>query len=193
MRFLLILLMSLSLAACGSPDQPAGEEPTGDETADDPLPDTVSENAAVILESDGLGLDQAGVIVRLAFEQADQATATSTLEAVLGEPTATETDLECGPGVLDSVSWDGLDVYFLDDTFAGWYLQEPQPAQMTTTEGVGVGSSRMEVEEAYDDATVEETSLGTEWSGGGVSGIFSGDTDDTTVEATWAGATCIAR
>ena len=39
--------------------------------------------------------------------------------------------------------------------------------------GVAVGSTRAEVEGAYA-LRVEETTLGTEFSGGGLSGVFSG-------------------
>jgi hypothetical protein len=54
--------------------------------------------------------------------------------------------------------------------------------------GVGVGSSRADLEGAHA-ISVEETTLGTEFTFGGVSGIL----DDGRVSSLWAGVSCNFR
>ncbi len=55
--------------------------------------------------------------------------------------------------------------------------------------GVGIGSKKADVDGVID-APVEETSLGREFTSGGLSGLY--DAKDV-VTALWAGSTCIAR
>ncbi len=55
--------------------------------------------------------------------------------------------------------------------------------------GVGIGATRADVD-AVIDAPVENTSLGREFTSGGLSGLY--DAKDR-VSALWAGSTCIAR
>ena len=40
---------------------------------------------------------------------------------------------------------------------------------------------------------VTQTTLGTEWSAGSLSGLLEGATDDSEVTAMWAGRTCLSR
>lgn len=183
MRLLVTLVLAMLLPACGSGGEPAdpGAELTADATAGD---------AVVLLEPDHVvvpGQDP------LQFDEADQDTATAALEAVLGAPTGDEFVAECPSGPVDAVSWGGLDLYFADGTLAGWYLDEPQPAGVSVSGGVGLGTTRNELEEAFADLTVEGSTIGTEWLGGGVSGTLSSDGEDGKVEVVWAGLTCIAR
>ena len=220
MRRLLPALLALVVAGCGSPTTtessappsvpaaptvglteapppdapPAPKAPqTPEATATAPAEDAAGD-VAVILRSDGLGFAvDADSVRQLPFERTDQQTAATALERALGTPTAQESGLECGPGPLDSLAWDGFSVYFLDGAFAGWYLSEPAPTLLTTAEGVGLGTTLDDLNAAYGDVSVQDSTIGIEWAGGGLSGILSEDTAAGAVEVIWAGANCIAR
>jgi hypothetical protein len=200
MRIVSILVLPVLLLGCGGDaDSAAAPTPTvgtdvDDDDGDDDLQGEPSGQALLVLYSDGLDASADGAPVdELTFSESDRATATAAVEAALGAPTASEAALDCGPGPLDSASWQGLDLYFSDGTFAGWYLQDPAPAVATTADGVGLGITRGELETLLDGVIVEETSIGTEWYAGDLSGTLTGDGDDATVDVMWAGATCIAR
>lgn len=188
MRSLLGLLITLALIGCG--DGSEGEPLPAEELETAP-PEAAA--AAVVLQAGGLEVSDAGETGRALEFAADREAVTGALTEALGAPSTEEADMECGPGTLDAMSWDGLDVYFLDSEFAGWYLQDPQPVELTTPAGIGLGSTRAELEESHDDVSVEASSLGTEWMAGGLSGTLAGDDEDAQIETLWAGATCIAR
>lgn len=102
---------------------------------------------------------------------------------------------ECGAGPIDFASWpDGLQLAFQDDLFVGWSVNGRQPGAeaFTTLAGLGVQSPRSVLDSAYV-ATVEETSLGTEFAAGGLSGLLDSDRPDARVETMWAGVSCTFR
>jgi hypothetical protein len=119
----------------------------------------------------------------------------SYLQRALLDPTK-EDEQDCAPGHLTSVRWPAVTAY-LDDgkNLAGWYVDTPA---LATDKGVRVGDTRAEVEAAYPNAQITETSLGTElWSPldgqgdvAGLSGVFDAAGK---VTALWSGATCVAR
>ena len=116
----------------------------------------------------------------------------SYLERALGDPVR-EDDQDCGPGRLHLISWPGLDVYLLDDRLVGWGVGDDQ---RKTDTGIGLGSSRAELQAAYPSVTFPESTLGEEFfvpptgqDTAGLSGVLEADE----VEALWSGATCVAR
>ena len=72
----------------------------------------------------------------------------------------------------------------------GWFLRD-DPA-ITTPAGVGIGSTREELEGAHQ-AEVMDSSLGVEFYSGGLAGLLNSSAPDGTIEALWSGMTCIAR
>lgn len=93
---------------------------------------------------------------------------------------------ECGEGPLDIATYPRVAVYFQEGRFVGW---SARGRGLTTMAGVGIGSKKADVDGVID-APVEETSLGREFTSGGLSGLY--DAKDA-VTALWAGSTCIAR
>jgi hypothetical protein len=88
----------------------------------------------------------------------------------------------------------GLDLYFIGGKFVGWYIDEGADASLKTMKGVGLGTTRKAFKEAYPAATIEESSLGTEYASDDAgSGIFASNRPDAKITAMWAGQTCIAR
>lgn len=85
----------------------------------------------------------------------------------------------------------GLTIWFVDDAFAGWAVRGPAPT-LTTVSGIGIGSSRDELESVYD-VRIFRSTLGIEFSAGGLAGLLESDLPDARITHLWAGQTCIAR
>lgn len=93
---------------------------------------------------------------------------------------------DCGEGPLDVASYPRIRLYFQEDRFAGWAARG---RGLTTMAGVGIGSTRREVDSVIV-APVSDTSLGREFTSGGLSGIYDAKG---VVTDLWAGRACIAR
>jgi hypothetical protein len=65
-------------------------------------------------------------------------------------------------------------------------------AQFRTTAGIGIGSTRRELDAAYQ-AEVAESTLGQEFTAGEIGGLLTSAAPDGRVEALWAGMTCHFR
>ena len=115
-----------------------------------------------------------------------------------GSPASTNRLDECGAGPLDQASWsDGLTLYFRDSKFAGWALGEEREAgdgkgAITTAAGIGIGSTRAELDAAYK-AEVFDSSLGTEFAAGELFGILEGTGPAAKITHLWAGTSCNMR
>ena len=113
-------------------------------------------------------------------------------------PASTNRLDECGAGPLDQASWsDGLTLYFQDSKFAGWALGGEREAgdgkgAITTASGIGVGSTRAELEAAYK-VEVFDSSLGTEFAAGELFGILDGTARQAKITNLWAGTSCNMR
>ncbi|MGI8611991.1 MAG: hypothetical protein ACR2KH_06965 [Sphingomicrobium sp.] len=113
--------------------------------------------------------------------------------AFRGAPAGTGTLEECGAGPLDQASWnDGLTLYFQDSKFAGWALGGDSKGTLATASGIGPGSTRAELESAYE-AKVFESTLGTEFAAGDLFGILDGKGAGAKVTHLWAGTSCNMR
>ncbi|MEB3359137.1 MAG: SH3 domain-containing protein [Synechococcales bacterium] len=102
---------------------------------------------------------------------------------------------ECGAGPLSFASWaDGLTLWFAGDRFAGWTVdgRRENAGRLTTISGIGPGSTHTELNQVYA-AEVFQSSLGTEFTAGGLGGVLSGSGQDARVETLWSGTTCIFR
>ena len=109
---------------------------------------------------------------------------------------------ECGAGPLKMAVWkNGLNLIFKEQQsnkewqFAGWYLGKAAGnlQRLTTMAGIGIGSSRQEMESAYT-IKVNKTSIGYEFStSSGLYGIFDGPGKNAKITDMWSGLTCIFR
>lgn len=196
------LLAGLVLAAACAPATGEKNEAAAPEinasaaAANQASPPAVNQAAAsldVAVEGEGLRLiDEASGSARpLPFGMPkDQLLAI--LEAFRG-PADGGTNEECGGGPLDYAVWaDGLTLYFQEGQFAGWALDERAAGAHATMSGIGPGSTRTELDAAYD-AEVEQSTLGTEFRAGEMSGILDGETPEARITAMWAGASCVFR
>lgn len=194
------------LAGCGSQSEPGANRSISFEgNADElimPSPAPIEVNVASAAEEAGPAVNLApdglsivlptGAARQVAFGM-PRADATRMIAAALGNPVEEGDDQECGAGALSFASFrEGLGLYFQDGKFAGWDLDGREGGRFATPAGVGIGSTRKQLESA-SAVTIEDSTLGIEFSAGGMSGLLS--TRDASGEITnlWAGVTCIAR
>ena len=124
-----------------------------------------------------------------------------TIEKVLKSKPAININSECGAGPLKMATWDnGLTLLFKKNKeswlFVGWAANEPkiQEMKLTTMAGIGVGSTRKEMESAYS-IKVSKTSLGSEFStqSDDLFGIFDGPDENAKITNLWSGISCNFR
>ncbi|MDG2534886.1 hypothetical protein P6144_14595 [Sphingomonas sp. HITSZ_GF] len=122
-----------------------------------------------------------------------KADAVKMLTAALGSPIEQAENQDCGAGSLGYAAFrDGLSLYFQDDKFAGWDLDGRENGKFTTGNGIGIGTTRKELE-AAGSVEVGESTIGHEFMMGDLSGLLSSAAPDGKVTNLWAGVTCIAR
>ena len=189
----------LALAACTPEREPSAEAPEpaaapAPRRATAPAPSKPSPLAKlpdVTVEGEGLRLLTGTSVRSLPFGMRREALL-AVLEASRS-PADSGTLSECGAGPLDYAAWaDGLTLYFQDGRFAGWALDERAEDAHATASGIGPGSTRQALDAAYD-ATVEQSTLGTEFRTGDLSGLLDGPGANARVTDLWAGVSCAFR
>lgn len=120
------------------------------------------------------------------------------------EPKSIGINTECGAGPLKMASWsNGLTLVLQEKKtstakewqFVGWYAGAPSGAapKIATMAGVGIGSTRAELEGAYAVKVVEST-LGQEFSTtSGLYGILDGPGQEAVITSLWSGTSCNFR
>jgi hypothetical protein len=200
---LLTLLLVWGSAGCdgvGNHQAPTADDaPTADEApaAGHTLPrdtssaagDPTESRAVLALEGEGLRVFDAssGSARPVPFgTPADEVL--RVLEIVQGAPPREQGEsADCGGSYA---TWErGPSVRFRGDRMVGWSVGEPGA---TTAAGVGVGSTRRDLEAAYV-VRLAHTSLGFEFSTGGLAGVLDGEGEDARIVALWAGEVCLAR
>lgn len=185
-------LLLLGLAACGS--EPARNESTANSAtaanASAPKPAPAQAAApAVVLEGSGLRIPSASPPRTLGFDLPEAATIEALTKALGRPPTERGSNEECGGGGMKFAAWEGeVTAWFLDGRFAGW----DSKSGLKTLEGIGIGSSRADLA-TLPGFEVEESTLGTEFRSGGLSGILASRAPDAKVTHLWGGATCVFR
>jgi hypothetical protein len=189
-------LLLLGLAACDSAptandaaaNSAANAAVTANASAAQP-PSAPVAAAPIVLEGAGLRIPGASPPRTLAFDMPEPATIEALTTALGRPPTELGENEECGGGGMKFAEWkDELTVWFLDGRFAGWDSE----GKLKTIEGIGIGSSRADVA-GLPGFEVEESTLGTEFRAGGLSGILDSKAPAAKVEHLWGGATCVFR
>ena len=152
----------------------------------------------IALDGDGLRLVSASGSTRALAFGAAESDVLSAATAAFGASTDRSTNQECGAGPLEFVSFQGgLLVNVQRGTFVGWTVRRAggpgaTGTRLTTMSGIGLGSTRADLESAYA-TKVAPSSLGVEFSAGGLSGILTSKADTASITDLWAGVNCIAR
>lgn len=149
-----------------------------------------------ILLIDGAVLADGSDASRVAFG----ASRTDTIAAVsrtLGQPKSVNAIDECdGSGVATTgADFGALMLFFQEDKFVGWEQRSAsENPYVGTPGGANVGTRRSELEAALGGApTVEQSSLGTEFGRGEISGLLASDRPDAAVQRLWSGTNCAMR
>jgi len=192
----------LIVAGCGTGPDAANEAGNGgaanDAAAPAPAPQSVpatvnaqqAQRAAVTLAPVGLALvDTAtGSSRMIAFGTPQQETL-DRVTAVLGPPGERADNGECPAGALHIATWPGrIAANFQDGRFVGWAAEDG--SELSTASGIALGSTRAELERAYQ-SNVQEGSLGWEFGAGELYGVLSGPEPNARIDALWAGTNCI--
>lgn len=165
---------------------PAPELPHASTTASSSMP-----AAKLALDGEGLRIFTvpAGTSRSVPFGLG-QAETLAMLTAVQGAPDRRLENLECN---ASSAIWlNGLTTWFAGNKFVGWSVRSPAPA-LATAGGLRVGATRAEVESGASVARIAESSLGEEFTAGGIGGLLESKGAHAHVTNLWAGDTCIAR
>lgn len=194
----------LGLAAC-APEEVANQGNAAPVAEEVPANVVTPENIATVnqaaAEGPGMALAPDGLMLvdmttgstrQIAFgtprEQAMQMVALA--EHAPGSESSND---ECGGGPLAFADYPGgLKLVFEDGKFAGWSVDERASSQYTTMNGIGVGSSRAELE-AAGDFEVRDTTLGHEFTLGELGGLLGAKGPTGKVTNLWAGMTCLFR
>lgn len=190
----LTLCTVIALGACDRSQPPAAPEPAPapvEKAAPAETPPVQSEGGLAI-EGEGLRIfDSQGAARALPFG-APQATVIAAVAASTGRPApSVTTNAECGAGPIQFAEFpNGLKLLFQDNIFKGWFIEE---AGLTTTDGMGVGSTRAAITQSRTIEMVAGSTLDGEFTSGEIGGILSDATAQAKVTSLHAGLTCFFR
>lgn len=188
----LALPVLLALGACEAEPGPTGNEAAdaaAPASAPTPAPAPPAARSPLVLEGAGLGIPDASPPRIVSFDTPKAATVEALTKALGRPPSELGENGECPGGALEFAAWkDEITIWFENGRFAGW----DNKGRLRTTGGIGIGSSRSEVAQLAG-MEVEESTLGTEFRAGGLSGILSSKAADARVTHLWGGATCVFR
>lgn len=164
----------------------ASADPSGSDTS------SASVQTTLGLDTQGLRLDDGGTDRVVEFG-ADRATVTGLLTRYLG-PVTTDELPECGQGPRTSLAAGELVTLFDGDSFVGWELRGSSEPPLLLPDGLGIGSTLAELQDAYQ-VSVEETTLGTEFftRDGQFGGFLDGTGPTATATRLSARETCYFR
>lgn len=164
----------------------------------EPSPTQTADNAGqpkLAIDPDGLRwfMPPTGAARPLPFGMT-QADTLSALERVRGKA-AKGTNADCGAGPVQYANWaDGLSLVFQNGRFAGWSLDGRAADGITTADGIGIGTTRAELDSAIGTPlVVRATSIGTEFTAGAYYGVFDGRVANSRITNMWTGVNCVAR
>lgn len=193
---LALLGLSLLITTTACTGETTAPAPTDAETPGETSMETPqSEEVGLILAGEGLQLVnlQTGSTTALAFDT-DMAPILDAVTQILGAPEEVGENSECPSGPLTIASWsNGLVLNADDNTFVGWGVRSGDGnPPLTTASGIGIGSTRQELEETYT-VEVVDSSLGVEFSAGDLFGLLTSPEPSGTVTDLWAGVACNFR
>jgi hypothetical protein len=162
--------------------------------------DSAADNAAVKLALSGEGLDlvsERGSVRHLMFGTPAPTVIDAITRTYGGIAPKRGRNEECGAGPLDMATWqDGLTVMAQHGRFVGWSVSRgPADADRggpATMAGIGLGSTRRELEAAYT-ADIHTTTLGEEFAAGNVFGVLDASGPSARITVLWGGTSCNFR
>ncbi len=185
MRFVILGLVALALAACDSGSVPSPTER---------LSETGGANQGVIVDGVEVRGDGLAAGAEAFFFSAGQNEVTAAVTKVLGEPIDINSNEECGAGAMDFTSFEGgLIVNFQQGAMVGWNLGRSETGSASKVAFAGdvqIGSRRETAQSTGGFVPFAESTLGEEFSLGSKIGGFI---EEDTVSMMYAGTQCFFR
>lgn len=204
-RFTLLTgTLLLTLAACGGG---AGNNAAGNATGNATNEAASATNGTAAANSQapaadgprvvlaGTGIIPAGDGSLIAFG-ASRTDVMAAAAGPLGRERALNAIEDCsGSGPAQAADYGALVLFFQQDRFVGWEQREAPARPLIATAGGGsVGNTRATIATGLGGPiTVEQSTLGTEFSRGDISGMLASDRPDAVVERLWSGMNCAMR
>lgn len=187
MRLGLVAFAMLGLAACDS-----GNVPTPTEQQTLRPPSTEAEAGTVALNGEGLSAGPEAFYFAAGKSEVETA-----LSGVLGEPTGSGTNQECGAGPMQFTEYaGGLTVSFMEGSMVGWFWRlpldgdPPAQAEISLVGDLQLGAPEAEARGAEGFDLIEESTLEGEFSlGDKIGGFLEGEQ----VSMLYAGTQCFFR
>ena len=143
----------------------------------------------LVLEGHGRRISGTAPGTEHPFDSPKAATIEALTKALGRPPGELGANEECGGGGLEFAKWKGeITAWFEEGRFAGWDSE----GKLKTPGGIGLGSSRADLA-PLRGIEIEESTLGTEFRSGGLSGILDSKAPNAKVTHLWGGATCVFR
>ena len=190
---------TIALLACeraGAPRRPVAAPDTSSASGSGASVDADAPAGGLRIALDGEGVRLIDAVTGsarpLGFGSAESV-AVAAATVALGAPRDRSSNSDCGAGPLDFAEFPGgLLLALQDHRFVGWTVRRTSGRQLQTMAGIGLGSTRAELESAYS-AKVERSSLGIEFYAGGLQGILESGAVSARITDLWAGTNCVAR
>lgn len=182
--------LSAAIVACS----PAQDDPNTDETVlSGPVAATVQPGTVQV---SGDGVSVSGPLGTYLAFNSQREPVEQELAKALGEPQARDSNDECGAGPMEFTTFTGgLTLNFQNGNLVGWFIQKGDGAvDITTAEGIGLGSAMTAVEAVYSVEMMEDSTLGSEFFTDEQIGGFLGKSDgNRVIESLYAGTNCFFR
>ena len=175
--------------------------PAADSAQDTGAASRAMTSAVLVLDGEGLRivLEPSGSARPIPFGESRASVVEQVSRLRNGQQPEMAENLDCRATVA---TWAAstLQLFFTPDAapqFIGWSLggrartDSTAPA-VTTASGIGIGSTRAALESAYV-ARVARSSLGVEFTAGGMAGLLASNAANAPIRNLWAGQVCLAR
>jgi hypothetical protein len=184
------LFAAFAATGCSNETKADAASPAAASPAAAPTPSAATASPTLTLEGFGLTVTPpaGGKPQRLRFG-GDQKATIAAVSAVLGKPSEQGTNSDCPSGPVQFAAWSkGLSANFAAGKFVGW----TGAVDLKTARAIGFGSTKAALVKAYHP-TFEETTLGTEFTVDGITGVMESDAEDAAISDLWSGMSCVAR
>jgi hypothetical protein len=180
MRFVFLAFASVALAACDSGTVPS---PADRQAGNTPVQEV--DMSLVAVHGDGLVAGAESF-----FFAAGQNEVNTALASVLGEPTESGENAECGAGPVEFATYPGgLTVHYQSGSFVGWNLSEAAD-NIVVDADVSIGTPLDNADDAPGFGMIEGSTLGDEFMVGNKLGGFL---EEGAVSMLYAGTQCFSR
>ena len=190
----LVFTSLIALAACDRSIETANDTtaPAGTPSEAAAPVTPAQQTSGLVIEGEGLRVfDAEGAARALPFGTPQESVITAVNIASGGPAPDQSTNEECGQGPVQFAQYaNGLQLLFQEGEFKGWFLRSQG---LTTADGIGVGTTRADLNAARTVEIQTDSTLGVEFTAGDLGGFLTAADGSGTIESLYAGDTCFFR